>query len=110
MNYIYTHLPQDDNIGFDERSYRVTEGTLDYQGQTVLYLHVESTAITFCDGRYASHLESVSVKGYIVRWKYATNEAGESLSEIEPIDDEENGQAIVNLLRASHGISTVNFN
>ena len=109
MNHVYAHLPQDENIGFEERSYSVTEGLLEYQGQRVLYLHVEASAVTFCDGRYATYLGSISVKGYVCRWKYEMNERGEALSEIEPIMDEEEQRAIRDLLRASQYMSTVNF-
>ena len=109
MKNIYAHLPQDENIGFEERSYSVTEGLLEYQGQRILYLHVEASAVTFCDGRYATYLESISVKGYVSRWKYETNERGEILSEIEPVGDEEEKRAITNLLRASRNIPAVNF-
>ena len=109
MKNIYAHLPQDENIGFEERSYSVTEGLLEYQGRRVLYLYVEASAVTFCDGRYATYLGSISVKGYVSRWKYEANEGGEALSEIEPVGDEEERRAISKLLRASHNIPAVNF-
>ena len=109
MNYIYTHLPQDEDIGFDGRSYSVTEGLLEYQGRKVLYLDAKASDVTFCDRSYASYLGSVNVKGYVVRWQFEKDVAGGILSEIEPIEDEEDKRAISNLLRASHHTSTVNF-
>lgn len=109
MNYIYTHLPQNEDIGFLERSYSVIEGILEYEGRDVLYLQVDASDITFCDRSYASHLASVNVKGYVVRSKYETNEAGEAMSEIEPVMDERDKRAITDILRSRHNISAVNF-
>ncbi|UCG83778.1 MAG: hypothetical protein JSW38_02890 [Dehalococcoidia bacterium] len=109
MNYIYTHLPQDEDIGFLERSYSVIEGTLEYDGREVLYLLVDASDVTFCDRSHASHLASVNVKGYVVRLKYEMSEAGEAMSEIEPIVAEGDKKAITDILRARHNISAVNF-
>ncbi len=109
MKYIYVHLPQDEDIGFEERAYRITEGLLEHQNRKVLYLHVEASEVTFCDGRYASYLDSFNIKGYVVRWKYTANESSEAVSEIDSIEDEEEKQAIGKLLRTKHNISAVNF-
>lgn len=109
MKNVYAHLPQNEDIGFEERSYSVTEGLLEYQGRSVLYLHVDASDVTFCDRSYASHLVSINVKGYVTRWKYETNEKGEALSEIEPVTDDEGKRAISDLLRTSLNIATVNF-
>jgi hypothetical protein len=109
MNYVYTHLPQNEDIGFLERSYNVIEGILEYEGRDVLYLLVDASDVTFCDRSHASHLASVNVKGYVVRLKYEMSGAGEAMSEIEPIEDAGDKQAITNILRSRHNISTVNF-
>jgi hypothetical protein len=109
MSYIYTHLPQNEDIGFLERSYSATENILEYKGKKILYLNVEASEITFCDRSYASHLASLNVKGYVMRWKYDTNAEGEALSEIKYVADEDEKREITSILRASHNISTVNF-
>ena len=109
MSYVYTHLPENEDIGFRERSYSVVERLLEYAGRKVLYLFVEASEVTFCDRSYASHLASLNVKGYVTRWKYDKDERGEALSEIEPIENEEDKREITDVLRASHNISTVNF-
>ena len=109
MNYVYTHLPQNEDIGFRERSYSVIEGILAYGGRDVLYLLVDASDITFCDRSYASHLASVNVKGYVIRSKYETNVAGEAMSEVEPVMDEGDKRAITNILRSRHNITAVNF-
>ena len=109
MNYVYAHLPQNEDIGFEGRSYSVAEGLLEFRGRRVLYLCVEASDVTFCDQSYASRLVSVNVKGYVTRWKYASNERGQPLSEIEPISDGEEQRAIRDLVRASHNVFAVNF-
>jgi len=91
MKYVYAHLPQNEDIGFEERSYSVTEGLLEYQGRSVLYLHVDASDVN------------------VTRWKYETNEKGEALSEIEPVTDDEGKRTISDLLRTSLNIATVNF-
>ncbi|MEE8470400.1 MAG: hypothetical protein V3S51_03625 [Dehalococcoidia bacterium] len=109
MSYTYVHLPENEDIGFDERSYSVAEETLEYNGRKVLYLYVTASGISFCDRSYAPHLANANVKGYIVRSKYGTDEKNASLSEIETIEDDEERLAIVQLLRTSRNIPTVNF-
>ena len=109
MNYIYAHLPEGKDIGFEGRSYSVTEGFLEYKGRKVLYLNAEASAISFCDRSYAMHLGSVNVKGYVVRWKYGTNEKGDPLSEVEPVADEQEQREISKLLRDSYGMPMVRF-
>ena len=109
MKQIYAHVIEGDDIGFEGRSYRITEGLLDYQERKVLYLNSEASGVSFCDRSYAMHLGSINVKGYVVRWKYGTNEKGETLSEIEPITDEDEQREISKLIRASYNVSTVRF-
>lgn len=109
MNYVYAHLPQGEDIGFEGRSYSVTEGLLEYKGRKVLYLNAEASAISFCDRSYAMHLGSTNVKGYVVRWRYGTNERHEALSEIEPVMDEGERREISKLLRDSYNLSAVRF-
>jgi len=109
MKQIYVHVAEDEDIGFEGRSYRLAEEVLDYQGRKVLYLKSEASAVSFCDRSYACHLGSINVKGYVVRWKYGTDEKGEMLSEIEPINNEMEEQEISRLLRANHCGSAVHF-
>lgn len=109
MKQIYMHVAEGEDVGFEGRSYRIAEELLDYQGRKVLYLKSEASAVSFCDRSYASHLGSINVKGYVVRWKYGTNEKGEALSEIEPVTDEAEQRGISRLLRSGYNISSVAF-
>lgn len=109
MSYVYTHLPEDRDIGFDGRSYSIKEGILEYGGRKVLYLNAEASAVSFCDRSYAYHLGSINVKGYVVRWKFGANEKNEMLSELEPINDETEKQEIAKLLRTNQNVSAIHF-
>ncbi|MBE0479767.1 MAG: hypothetical protein IBX68_02180 [Dehalococcoidia bacterium] len=109
MSYLYTHLPQHQCIGFEERSYEAVEGLLDYHGRSILYLYVEASSVSFCDRSYASHLGSLNVKGYVVKWKKARDSEGNPVSEIEPVTDEGEKREISSLLRTQFTVPTVNF-
>lgn len=104
----YVHLPEDMDIGFSERAYQAREEKLEYGEREILYHVVESTGFTCCDRSYTSHLATIRVMGYIIRWKYTTNEKGEAVSEIEPIEDKETQQEIRHALRKRLMIN-VNF-
>lgn len=82
--YVYTHAFSDPVLD-DKRFTTSTEHTLEYRGRTVLYSYNEASSITFCSASGANYAGNMAVRGYVVRWQYATNEMGEPLSEIEPI-------------------------
>jgi hypothetical protein len=109
MSYVYTHLPEYIDIGFDGRSYSIKEGLIEYRGRKVLYLNAEASAVSFCDRSYAHHLGSINVKGYVVSWKFGSNKKGEMLSEIESVNEEAEKQEIAKLLRAEQNASAVHF-
>ena len=109
MSYIYAHLPVDENIGFSERSYTISEEKIEFREREVLCLYVTASEITFCDGRYASYLGTVNAKGYILKWKYALNEKGDELSEIESVENDEERLELSDILRARYGVSNVTF-
>ncbi|MFC1925791.1 hypothetical protein ACFLW2_03735 [Chloroflexota bacterium] len=98
----YVHQPEDEDIGFSERAYQVREEILEYKGREVLYVRVESTGFTLCDRSVNSRLETGRVVGYITRWKCETNEEGEAISEIEPIEDEEIRRELRKILQQEH--------
>ena len=109
MKYVYTHFPEGEDIGFEGRSYSITEGLLEYRGRKVLYLNSEASGVSFCDRSYAMHLGSINVKGYVVKWKYGTNEKGEALSQIEPVTDEGEQREISKFLKVRYNVSAVRF-
>jgi hypothetical protein len=85
MAYVHAHPIRDPVL--EEKRYSLNEELLEYRGRKVLYQYAEASNVTFCTGTGVSWLGSMSVKGYVVRWRYGTNEKGEALSEIEPITD-----------------------
>ena len=107
VKYVYVHVTEGEDIGFEGRSYRIAEELLDYQWRKVLYLNSEASGVSFCDRSYAMHLGSINVKGYVVRWKYGTNEKGEALSEIEPVTDEGEQREISKRLIVRYNVSAV---
>jgi hypothetical protein len=94
---IYAH-PFSDPVLDDKRFTTSTEHTLEYKGRQVLYCYAEASAISFCSASGANYAGNMTVKGYVVRWKYGTNETGEALSEIEPITDKKEQEEISHIL------------
>jgi len=84
--YIHAHTSSDPVLD-DKRFTTSTEHTLNYKGRKILYHYTEASSISFCSASGASYAGNINVRGYVVRWKYGTNEKGEALSEIEPITD-----------------------
>ena len=107
-NHIYTHLDRDEHVGDEGRRYCATENTIEYQGRQVLYQYVDSHGVTFCTGNYVPYVGSINVKGYVVRWKFGTDEDGNALSEVEPITNKEEQQEISARLWPGHS-PRVNF-
>ena len=105
----YVHLPQNEDIGQEERCYRVEEGVVEFKGREVLYFIARSGAFTLCDGRQGSQLTSIDVPGYVVSWKCKADENGSPISQIEPLRDEEEQLQIRGILHSRHSISSINF-
>ncbi|RLC93322.1 MAG: hypothetical protein DRI39_06035 [Chloroflexi bacterium] len=109
MTYVYAHLSRDEHVGPEGDRYSATEQTLLYRGRTVLYQYVDAVGVTFCTATGAPYTGGINVKGYVVKWKYDTNENGEPLSEIEPITDPQQQAEISQLLWPGPGAHRVNF-
>ena len=95
--YVYAH-PFSDPVLDEKRFTTSTEHTLEYKGRKVLYCYSEASAISFCSASGASYAGNMTVKGYVVRWRYGTNEKGEDLSEIEPVADKNEKEEISHAL------------
>ena len=108
MTYVYAHPPQDSIL--DERRFTLSEGIMEYQGRKVLYHYAEAISVNFCTASGTPFVGNMNVRGYVVRWRYGTNEKGEALSEIEPITDKKEQQEISKLLWPSpNGPTRVHF-
>lgn len=95
--YVYAH-PVSDPVLDEKRFTTSTEHTLEYKGRSALYCYAEASAISFCSASGASYAGNMIVKGYVVRWKYGTNDKGEDLSEIEPVTDKKEQEEISHIL------------
>jgi len=98
MTSLYTHLERDEHVGDEGRRYSATENTLEFRGRSVLYQYVDSFGVTFCTGDYVPYVGTINVKGYVIRWKFATNEEGQPLTEVEPITDRQEQEELTSLL------------
>ena len=93
------HVHQSGDPVLDEKRFTTsTEHTLGYKGRDVLYCYAEASAISFCSAAGANYAGNMIVKGYVVRWKYGTNEKGEAMSEVEQVIDENEREEISHIL------------
>ena len=105
----YTHLPQEEDIGPQDRSYQLQEKILEYQNRKILYLISETSSVTFfCDRSSTPHLGSIIVPGYIVSWQSKKNYQGLLVSEVEPIQDKKAQGEVIGILQKEH-ISNITF-
>ncbi len=107
--YDYVHLPAEEDIDPQGRTYRAFEAVLAYQDRQVLFLEVESSGVGFCCGTYADHVSGINVKGYIVNWKYKETEHGEPISCIEPVASQTEQGEIREILLAEYPTLQVTF-
>jgi hypothetical protein len=95
----HVHVHQSSDPVLDDKRFTTsTEHTLKYKDRDVLYCYAEASAISFCSAAGANYAGNMIVKGYVVRWKYGTNEKGEALSETEQVTDENEREEISRIL------------
>ncbi len=110
----YVHLSGNEDLG-----YCLKEQILEYNERKILYLLSELNEDDFkfaCDvDMVVSNIKvtrkdtrTAFVKGYVARWKYAKDENGLDVSELEPIDSKEQ-QAITQLLQSSSDAKIISF-
>ncbi len=110
----YVHLPQDKDIGPDNRNYRGKEEIIEYKGKNLLYLKVECGGDLPCcccgRGAYISHLESVMIPGYVVNWQVRySDEDGSPVSEVEPVAGVHEQAEIRDIIKQREGLFDVHF-
>jgi hypothetical protein len=107
----YVHL-----AGNEDWGYCLREEILEFNERKILYLLSELKDEHFkIMGEFDMVMEvskqamrTVYVKGYIVRWKYAKDEKGLDVSELEPLDSKEQ-EVIKQLLESTCDARTVCF-
>ena len=104
----YIHLPEEQDMGPEGRSYFIKEEILDYKGKKVLCIQSEAQAgITCCDGSFIQELKSLFVKGYIIDWK--VKEKDKLVSKLEAIKELREQQEIKEILGTKYGASNIYF-
>jgi hypothetical protein len=104
----YVHLPE----GADQHSghglsAQWSEDTVSHGGRDALYLVTDAVVDTVCCGDRVFHY--ATVLGYVTAWKTETNEAGQPVSTVEPIEAEADRQAIEKLIKAKDADIQVSF-
>lgn len=104
----YVHLQLDEDVVALAGYYTPQkELRLKHNGREVLCV-VGAAAVesSCCGNRSCSY---AIVPGYLVNWKYGTNEAGLPVSEVEPVTDETAKREIAATIRESECIWSVDF-
>ena len=108
VNSVYTHQEPGQNIRLPAGYYTpLAEIRLLYKGREVVYIVRQATAESCCC--VSGSCGYVLVPGYVLRWENEANEAGQLLSDVEPITDEEDRVEIVGIIRQREGISNIKF-
>ncbi|MDH4265368.1 MAG: hypothetical protein OEW45_06995 [Deltaproteobacteria bacterium] len=105
----FTHPELNKKIEFFGGSYLfVEEGTISFQGKEVLYLLGMAGVESSCCG--TGGCAFIKVPGYVLSWKKAWSESGQSISEVERIVSEESQTAIRKILQEKHpGFQQIEF-
>ena len=84
-----------------------TESRLTFNDRQVLYFTGCAVVDTSCCG--TGGCAYALVPGYIRQWKYKLNEDKLSVTQVEPIRDQESQQALQLLIKEKEGVQQVNF-
>jgi hypothetical protein len=104
----YTHRPLGQEVRSISGQYAIDEEKrIPFQGRDVLLAKGYWAVDNSCCGTGGCGF--ALVPGYVVRWKASTNEGGEPVTEIEPVRDEQEKQALRKLIQESEKLQQVNF-
>ncbi|MBW1798930.1 MAG: hypothetical protein JRJ21_11165 [Deltaproteobacteria bacterium] len=108
MTKEYTHVELNKEVEAIAGHYMLeAENVLKHNGRDVLYLIGHAVVDSSCCGvggcRYAL------VPGYLIEWKNKQDDAGNSISEVEPISDEDTKSEIQSIIRAAEIINQIQF-
>lgn len=109
MGYVYRHLERDEHIGEEGNRYSASEFVIEYGGRKVLYQYVDATTVSFCTASGVPYAGSIHVKGYVLKWKYGTDQTGAVISDIEPVVSDEDRKALRAMLWPGPGSHRVTF-
>jgi len=108
MSIKYTHLELDTDIDCLAGFYTPQkEVRLKYNGREVLYVVGRAVIESSCCG--VGNWGYVLVPGYIVNWQTERNDAGQAISEVEPVADEASKNNLRETIRKAESISQIEF-
>jgi hypothetical protein len=88
--------------------YRLTkEQQIDVHGRKLLYVVGDAAIDSSCCGVGGCHY--AVVPGYIIHWKKTSNEAGDQVSLVEPVRDDQVKEQLRQMLYRDEGVSQVQF-
>ncbi len=104
----YVHQTTDKDILMPAGCYTpLEEVQIELHGRRVLYVVGESNAESSCCA--SGKCGYAVVPGFILRWKHGTDDEGQPVSEVEPIQDDKDKQEIADAIRERHGVSNIRF-
>ena len=108
MNIKYVHQEMGEEVVFPAGFYAPQkEERLKYDGKEVLYVIGHVAVEASCCG--SSSWSYALVPGYIVNWRHENNEAGQPISEVEPISDEVVKGEIRKTIQETENIAAIEF-
>ena len=104
----YTHRPLGQEVHSISGYYAIDEEKrVPFQGREVLLAKGCWAVENSCCGTGGCGF--ALIPGYVVKWKGSTNEKGEPVTEIEPVQDDKEKQALRKLVQESEKVQQVNF-
>ncbi|MDQ7784223.1 MAG: hypothetical protein RDU20_15165 [Desulfomonilaceae bacterium] len=107
MNRDYTHELHNEVRSISGGYTLHEEGTVEFEGRDVLYAVGDAIADSACCGMYGCRF--AYVPGYVVDWKYRTNDEGLPVSKVEPVRDQSARGSLTAVLQEKLGVAQVQF-
>lgn len=104
----YTHRPLGQEVRSISGSYAIEEEkSISFRGREVLLAKGWWAVDSSCCGTGGCGF--ALVPGYVLGWKSSRNEKGEPVTEIEPVQDPAEKEALRELIQSSEKVPQVNF-
>jgi hypothetical protein len=108
MKRIYTHLEPGKETLSPSGYYKLdSELRLNYRGRSLLVTVGSSVVESSCCG--ASSWSYAVVHGYVITWQSKHNRAGLLLSQVQPVENEQERGEISELVRRLENVATIEF-
>jgi len=104
----YTHQPLGEEVESISGHYVAErEVRIPVEGREVVYIVGHAVVDTSCCG--AGGCGYALVPGFVVRWKYASNDDGWDMTEVEPVRDDSAKAFIKKTIESVEPVTQVNF-